>query len=358
MVKLKLVLFLIAIFLMFLINSVQANEKIYNKNINTIYFISRSKYYNINVTFLSFSIKNKAKIIKKLIEYKNWKNKFIGTSIYINNNFIPKLNNNVYLTYFNFNYLKPINYRNNISFFYQNKLTDILYKLKSKSNLNKNLKCFYSHTFRFKNKAKNHKKKFLGLLKRKHFNIKFKKKHIIKNKLFLHKKIGRGHSFFVNYKLKILNLNSHFSKIYRIDTRNIMKPRGNKANIWSISFKINSKPLYFGLSYSETQNSLPSTKYYVNRTKNIDVLGQLRLYDGILKPTVSFSISRSRDVNRKVNKEFEVRKSLSLGNTIVIKKNVSVYIEYKFNYIKSNSRVMKPRSSKKQTISLGISYKF
>lgn len=367
MINFKLVKLLIAILLIFFINSVKANIEIYNpKNIivsidgdiNTSCLIYKKKICDEHFTFLRLGIKGKTKIAKKFTVHNRWKHNLKNKDLRKINYIFPKLKDKKNLSYIGFKYGNwgKIEY-GNISFIYQTtSLTDMLYRLNS-TVVSKEKDFILPY---LSNLTKYNNKNFFGLLQGLNFDFQYKSKSkFAYNRKSTLDSSALGYSFLTQYKLKHLTLSTTFSAIGRIDIQNKLRYGGkSKAKIWVTSLRYNAKPIYFGISYSVAQNTTPISPVYDHKTKTVDILIQYRLYDGQIKPTLAYSVTKAKDIDPKIQDEIDIHNYFSLGTSYVFNKNINCYAEYKFNLVKNSPLIEKLQVVEKDIVSLGLNYKF
>lgn len=124
---------------------------------------------------------------------------------------------------------------------------------------------------------------------------------------------------------------------------------GNKAEAWTAGLKYDANDVYLAASYTQTRNMTwfniaddsrigqDNQKDYdgdfAHKTDNWEVVAQYQ-FDSGLRPSVAYLQSRARNTGYG---DFELVKYADVGATYNFNKNMSAYVDYKINLLKSDN---------------------
>lgn len=124
---------------------------------------------------------------------------------------------------------------------------------------------------------------------------------------------------------------------------------GNKAEAWTAGLKYDANDVYLAASYTQTRNMTwfniaddsrigqDNQKDYdgdfAHKTDNWEVVAQYQ-FDSGLRPSVAYLQSRARNTGYG---DFDLVKYADVGATYNFNKNMSAYVDYKINLLKSDN---------------------
>ncbi|EBW2165236.1 porin [Salmonella enterica subsp. enterica serovar Rubislaw] len=124
---------------------------------------------------------------------------------------------------------------------------------------------------------------------------------------------------------------------------------GNKAEAWTAGLKYDANDVYLAANYTQTRNMTwfniaddsrigqDNQKDYdgdfAHKTDNWEVVAQYQ-FDSGLRPSVAYLQSRARNTGYG---DFDLVKYADVGATYNFNKNMSAYVDYKINLLKSDN---------------------
>ncbi|VFP82850.1 porin [Candidatus Erwinia haradaeae] len=134
------------------------------------------------------------------------------------------------------------------------------------------------------------------------------------------------------------------------------------AETWSTAIKYNANNLYLATMYGETRNNtyikIKSTEIkqgMVDREKKFEAVAQYQ-FDFGLRPSLAYIQSIGKKITSFGNQD--LYKYIDLATYYNFNKNLVTYVDYKINLVKKNDFNTNAGFSTKNTIGLGLIYKF
>lgn len=138
----------------------------------------------------------------------------------------------------------------------------------------------------------------------------------------------------------------------------------SKAEAWGTSLKYNQNDIYLAAMYAESRHMTPvsgtavinnvSTSVSGFATKNqvFEAVAQYQ-FDFGLRPSISYVQSKGKDLNSIG--DADLVKYIDVGATYYFNKNMSTYVDYKINQLKSDNKL---GLNSDDTVALGLVYQF
>ncbi|WP_312946978.1 porin OmpC [Superficieibacter sp.] len=134
---------------------------------------------------------------------------------------------------------------------------------------------------------------------------------------------------------------------------------GENADAWTLGTKYDANNLYLAAMYSETRNMTPYGDAGVaNETQNFEMTAQYQ-FDFGLRPSLSFLMSKGRDLDGNADSSKDLVKYAEVGATYYFNKNFSTYADYKINLLdEDDSFYANNDIATDDIVALGMVYQF
>lgn len=128
---------------------------------------------------------------------------------------------------------------------------------------------------------------------------------------------------------------------------------GGKADAWTAGLKYDANSIYLAANYTQTRNmtwfdiagssAISKSKIvqnkdddgaFANKTDNVEVVAQYQ-FDNGLRPSLAYLQSRAKGIEGFG--DFDLVKYADVGATYNFNKNMSAYVDYKINLLKSDN---------------------
>lgn len=166
---------------------------------------------------------------------------------------------------------------------------------------------------------------------------------------------GDGYGFSVEYDTAAnLSILGAYSNSKRTDQQNKLSlGEGERAEIWATGLKYDDNNLYLAATYAEAHNLSRVTNWgFANKTQNIELVAQYTFGSGIT-PQIGYFKSKAK--NLEGHSDQDILNYWDFSLSYAVNKNMSVYVDYKLNKIKSDNSLS--ISSDDQT-GAGLTYHF
>ncbi|CAL4326418.1 porin [Buchnera aphidicola] len=145
----------------------------------------------------------------------------------------------------------------------------------------------------------------------------------------------------------------------------------NSVDAYGLGFKYDANDIYIAAFYGVGSNLTPfdlhekqdgSTEKSVGKIENIEAIAEYNFHSGF-HPSLSYLDSKgqinSSIVNTSNNNAFELAKQINISTRYEFNKNISTYMNYKINLLKSNNDYVKKNNiSTDNVLGAGIVYQF
>lgn len=129
--------------------------------------------------------------------------------------------------------------------------------------------------------------------------------------------------------------------------------KGQYASMWSVGVKYNPGAFYSALLYSQGNNITPMKGYgFANKTNNYEALIRYTFSNGVT-PGIGWFQSQAKDVENFG--DVTLAKYLDVSTSYLLDKNMSVYADYRINFLSKNSPV---NISSANDFGIGMTYQF
>ncbi|AEO08705.1 OmpF-like porin [Buchnera aphidicola str. Ak (Acyrthosiphon kondoi)] len=143
------------------------------------------------------------------------------------------------------------------------------------------------------------------------------------------------------------------------------------AGAYGLGFKYDANDIYIAAFYGEarnltpsssviSQNTSPNEQLYINKTQNIEAIAEYNFHSGF-HPSLSYLDSKGQNSNTKNSsghQDLELAKEINISTRYEFNKNISTYMNYKINLLKSDNFIKKNNIPTDNTIGAGIVYHF
>lgn len=141
---------------------------------------------------------------------------------------------------------------------------------------------------------------------------------------------------------------------------------------YGLGFKYDANDIYIAAFYGEGRNLTPSLNIlsdnnaskdqpYINKTQNIEAIAEYNFHSGF-HPSLSYLDSKGQNLNIKdattVPKNLELAKQINISTRYEFNKNISTYMNYTINLLKSDNVIKEQNIPTDNTIGAGIVYHF
>ncbi|KGD74867.1 membrane protein [Tatumella morbirosei] len=165
---------------------------------------------------------------------------------------------------------------------------------------------------------------------------------------------GNGYALSASYDFSSgISLVGSYANLNRTSAQNTLQyGRGDKAQHWAAGIKYDANQIYLAADYDETANATPINGGFANKATNFEAVAQYQFING-LRPSIAYISSRGKDIENIGSAD--IVKYLSLGTYYYFNKNMSVFYEYKINFIKDDNPI---GASSDNVMAAGIIYQF
>lgn len=143
---------------------------------------------------------------------------------------------------------------------------------------------------------------------------------------------------------------------------------GDKAQAWTLGTKYDANNVYLAVMYAETLNMTPvgsgpfAAPFIANKTQNVEVVAQYQ-FDFGLRPSLAYVQSRGKGLDDDlrsglIENDHDLVKYFSVGTYYYFNKNMSTYIDYKINRLKSDDFTRATGISTDNIVGVGLTYQF
>ncbi|QCI20495.1 porin [Buchnera aphidicola (Brachycaudus cardui)] len=146
----------------------------------------------------------------------------------------------------------------------------------------------------------------------------------------------------------------------------------SSVDAYGLGFKYDANDIYIAAFYGVGSNLIPSdisnekseapTKF-IGKTENIEAVAEYNFHSGF-HPSLSYLDSKGQELNSDPqntsnNNAFELAKQINISTRYEFNKNISTYMNYKINLLKSNNEYVKRNNiSTDNILGAGIVYQF
>lgn len=139
---------------------------------------------------------------------------------------------------------------------------------------------------------------------------------------------------------------------------------GDKAQAWASAIKYNQNNIYLAVMYAETRNMTPisgtatinnvstSVSGFASKNQAFEAVAQYQ-FDFGLRPSLGYVQSKGKDINGIG--DADLVKYIDVGATYYFNKNMSTYVDYKINQLKSDNKL---GLNSDNVVALGLVYQF
>ncbi len=139
---------------------------------------------------------------------------------------------------------------------------------------------------------------------------------------------------------------------------------GNKAEAYTGGVKYDANNVYLAAQYTRGINATRFGSYdgdtvkggYANVADNWEMVAQYQ-FDFGLRPSLAFVSSRARDIGKGYTNQ-DLKKYIDVGATYFFNKNMSTYVDYQINLMKSNEFTKQTGINTDNIVALGLVYQF
>ncbi|MBS0878130.1 porin OmpC [Tatumella sp. JGM100] len=174
---------------------------------------------------------------------------------------------------------------------------------------------------------------------------------------------GDGYGFSTSYTSPIgVAVTGAFSSETRTASQNSSQylGKGNHAQVWATGLKYDANDIYLAATYAEGQNATPisgkvnniSVSGFANKTQDIELVAQYQ-FDFGLRPSLAYIQTKAKDVENVG--DVDINKYIDVGSTYYFNKNMSTYVDYKINLLKSDNKLDLATDN---IVAVGLVYQF
>ncbi|QCI19919.1 MAG: porin [Buchnera aphidicola (Brevicoryne brassicae)] len=143
-------------------------------------------------------------------------------------------------------------------------------------------------------------------------------------------------------------------------------------NAYGLGFKYDANDIYIAAFYGagsnlkpfnvNDKNNDPSSESYINKIENIEAIAEYNFHSGFY-PSLSYLDSKGQNSNIKQDNfdqnTWELAKQINISTRYEFNKNISTYMNYKINLLKSSNKFIKENNIPTDNIiGAGVVYQF
>lgn len=140
--------------------------------------------------------------------------------------------------------------------------------------------------------------------------------------------------------------------------------RGAKAKAYTMGLKYDQNNVYLAAMLTRAYNAIKFGTYssnadnaygFANKANNVELVAQYQ-FDFGLRPSLAFISSRGSDIGQYGSQN--LKKYVDIGTTYYFNKNMSTYVDYQVNLMKSNDFTQEAGINTDNIVALGLIYQF
>jgi len=129
---------------------------------------------------------------------------------------------------------------------------------------------------------------------------------------------------------------------------------------YGLGFKYDADNVYIAAFYGAARHLTPynfHSNRFINTTENIEAIAEYS-FDSGFHPSLSYLDSKGENVDSENTNEFGLAKQINISTRYEFNKNISTYMNYKINLLKSNDFLTENKIPTDNIIGAGVVYQF